>query len=147
MKNNKILETIVRFLSGFVDQFKMKNPQAFAIIGVILYGIWSALDNGLQTGALQDVEVTVLGMSFFVLDFASKAIVFILMVLGAHTPQQALQVPQPVLDWTKDDEYHPGDKAKQATLEFVCLKNHIAAPENQPLLDVEGKGEFWKRAE
>lgn len=141
-----IAQTIIKFLSGFIDQFKMKNPQAFVIVGLVLYSVWSGIDHGLSSGALQDVEVSIFGLSFFVLDFASKAIVFILMILGAHTPQQLIEAPKPVLVWTKGDEYHPGDKVKQATLEFVCLKNHIGAAENQPLLDVESKGEFWKPA-
>ena len=146
---SNITETIIRLLSGFVDQFKMKNPQAFAITVTILLGVYTMISNGLDNGALNDTEVSIFGMTFFILSFVEKAIVFLLAVLGAHTPQRAtglVELPKTPVKWTKGDEYHLNDKATQHGATFVCIKQHIAEAHNQPLLDVENNGEFWKEA-
>lgn len=84
---NTILEFLKTQLTKWVDQFKLKNPQAFAIVAGIIYMVWWSLDNYLGNGMLKDIEIQVFGMTFYLLDGVKNILVFILASVGAHTPQ------------------------------------------------------------
>lgn len=88
---NKILEILKNQLVKWVDQFKLKNPQAYAIVAGSLYVIWLTLDTYLTNGALKDVEIEILGLSFYLLKTIGSVIVFLLTAVGAHTPQPIKQ--------------------------------------------------------
>lgn len=84
---NTILEFLRSNLSKWVDQFKLKNPQAFAIVAGVLYLVWWSLDNYLGNGMLKDISINLLGMEFYLLDGVKNVLVFVLASVGAHTPK------------------------------------------------------------
>lgn len=73
-------------LTQLVDGFKMKNPQAFAIVAAILYIIYAALDHLLGAMLIQDFSITLLGLEVYILDAIKNLIVALGFVVGAHTP-------------------------------------------------------------
>lgn len=89
-----IFEFIRRFLSGFVDQFKMKNPVAFTIIAVLLGAVYYI------AGTMIDATLPD-GSSLFsdqvdkVIETIRTIVVFALTLLGAHTPPTQKAVPRP----------------------------------------------------
>lgn len=91
---NTIIEFLKTQLTKWVDQFKLKNPQAFAIVAGVIYIVWWSLDNYLGNGMLKDIEIQVFGMTFYLLDGVKNILVFILASVGAHTPQKINPAPE-----------------------------------------------------
>lgn len=87
---NTIIEFLRTQLTKWVDQFKLKNPQAFAVVAGVLYVVWWSLDNYLGNGMLKDISLNLFGMEIYVLDAVKNTLVFILASVGAHTPQNNL---------------------------------------------------------
>ena len=87
---NTIIEFLRTQLTKWVDQFKLKNPQAFAVVAGVLYVVWWSLDNYLGNGMLKDISLNLFGMEIYVLDAVKNTLVFIMASVGAHTPQNNL---------------------------------------------------------
>jgi len=87
---NTITEFLRTQLVKWVDGFKLKNPQAFAIVAGVLYVVWYVLDNYLGNGMLKDISFNLFGMEIYVLDAVKNTLVFIMASVGAHTPQNNL---------------------------------------------------------
>lgn len=81
-----LFDLIRRALTGVVDSFKLKNPQVFVavvvILGSVYYGIGEAMEATLPDGTAWIAEATE-----NLLSSVRTGIVFLLTLLGAHTPQ------------------------------------------------------------
>lgn len=90
---NAIIEFLRTLIWNFVDKFKMKNPVIFGLVVTILLGIFNTLMNLLDQGLIDDLvlfTLPIVGKVTIV-----KALVFLLAMLGAHTPppQPKIEIP------------------------------------------------------
>ncbi len=90
---NAIIEFLRTLIWGFVDKFKMKNPVIFGFVVTILLGVFNTLMNLLDQGVIVDsvlFTLPIVGKVTIV-----KALVFLLAMLGAHTPppQPKIEIP------------------------------------------------------
>jgi hypothetical protein len=152
MKN--IPAFILAALVRLVDNFKTKNPQMFLIVVGVLMAVYSALEYYTANDLLTDVEVNIFGLSFFVISTIKKALVLIMALTGAHTPQVRALVAQPATAlaatpppnkydaWKGGQVYRKGQIISQYGKNFTPKIDHISNETNQPSLDHDQT--FWE---
>jgi hypothetical protein len=152
-----ILNLISSWLTKLADAFKVKNATAFFAIAGLLSAVLYTIDNGLMTGSIHEVMVTLpLIGKVAIFSTIKGALVFLLAIFGVHTTNtlQAingtstvpLSIAEPVLPeepqaWEKGATYSKGVVVLQNDNLYRCKKMHNAALNNQPSVDEQQI--FW----
>lgn len=85
-----IIDFLNQFLTKFVDSFKVKNPFVFTVIAVVLGAAYFIFES-LMSAALPDGTSLLSGRWDMILEKAQMALLFVLTLLGAHTPSSRLK--------------------------------------------------------
>jgi hypothetical protein len=84
-----IKDFLKNFLTKWVDNFKVKNPQIFVLIQGLLMAMIFTLGSYLTSGQIKEIEFTVpiIGTVLPVFKTILGALIFLSGMFGAHTPK------------------------------------------------------------